>query len=694
MGVLVRKTFKCIFLSAVLFLTSADLTSLSQTTPAKKYWVYFRDKGPESTGSQSLHKGLRLYEVARATLADRTLKRRAKVMSANSLIDANDLPVYQPYLDELAKLGMVPHISSRWFNAVSTYLTEEQVRSIASLPFVKDVIAVVAFHRRKEPVEVIDRGLQRRSAQKAEQLDYGSSFEQVNLINVPAVHSLGINGTGVLIGMLDAGFRWKNHNALDSLRVIAEYDFIFHDSVTANESDDAPDQDSHGTATLSAIGGFEQGQLIGPAYGASFILGKTEYIPSETQIEEDNWVAGIEWMESRGVDVVSSSLGYTTFDDGAGYLYSQGDFNGRTAVTTKAAVMAARKGVVVVNSMGNEGNTVGSIIAPADADSIISAGAVNYSGALASFSSVGPTNDGRTKPDVVAPGVSIYVASTFGGSAYGRASGTSFSCPLTAGVAALVLSAHPEFTPIQVRDVIRNTASRADRPDNFYGWGLIDVRVAVLSSGLVFSNLPHLYYNDLANIVTTYAASKSGVDNLGFRLLYSLDGGKTFASLPMLPTDTANLFLATVPTQAPGTPVQYYIEGIDQAGIQRRSPPTSPDSLFSFRYGEGDTSRLQAKPIPTTVPTTFVLYQNYPNPFNPSTTIQFYSPEFTDGEVVIYNVLGEKVKTITPLGGIKAGNNFVVWEPGLADEPAASGVYFYQLRTPAFTDTKRMLLIK
>src|SRR3972149_7654738 len=208
--------------------------------------------------------------------------------------------------------------------------------------------------------------------------------------------------------MLDAGFRWRSHNALDSLRVLAEYDFIFHDSVSANESNDVPDQDSHGTATLSTIGGFEPGQLIGPAYGASFILGKTEYIPTETQIEEDNWVAGIEWMESKGVDVVSSSLGYTTVDDGSGYKYSRGDFNGRTAVTTKAAVMAARRGVVVVNSMGNSGNPVGSIIAPADADSIIAAGAVNYSGVLASFSSVGPTNDGRIKPDVVGPGVSIY----------------------------------------------------------------------------------------------------------------------------------------------------------------------------------------------------------------------------------------------------------------------------------------------
>jgi serine protease AprX len=684
-----------VFPSVFLFVLLSSLPSLTQGQDAaqKKYWVYFRDKGPSTVGIHSLQKGAQLYSVARAFVSDRALQRRGKVLTNDNLINASDLPVYQPYVDELGKLGITPHVSSRWFDAVSVYLTQQQVVLIASLPFVKDVTPVVTFHRDNESVEIIPRSLQRRTREKAEGLDYGPSFEQDSGIEVPAVHDLGINGTGVLIGMLDSGFRWRTHEALKNVHVIAEHDFIFNRDTTANGSNDVPDQDSHGTSTLSTIGGFMPGEIIGPAFGASFILAKTEYIPTETEVEEDNWVAGIEWMESNGVDIVSSSLGYTTFDDGTGYLYSHGDFNGRTAVTTRAAVMAARKGVVVVNSMGNEGNTVGSIIAPADADSIISAGAVNYSSVLASFSSVGPTNDGRIKPDVVAPGVSIYVASTAGASAYGHASGTSFSCPLTAGVAALVLSAHPEFTPIQVRDAIRNTASRADRPDNFYGWGVVNARDAVVSSGLVFSNLPHLYYNDLMNIVTTYAASNTGVDNLGIHLPYSLDGGKTFTSLQMMPTDTPNLFLATIPMQVLGTLVQYYIEGIDQAGIRRSNPFTAPDSLFSFRYGEGDTSQLASEPKPPTIPPGFLLYQNYPNPLNPSTTIQFYSPDFTDGEVVIYNVLGEKVKTVFS-GRIHPGNNFVFWKPGLTDQSVASGVYFYQLRTPTFTDTKRMLLIK
>jgi serine protease AprX len=398
-------------------------------------------------------------------------------------------------------------------------------------------------------------------------------------------------------------------------------------------------------------------------------------------------------MESLGVDVVSSSLGYNLFTDGTGYFFSHGDFNGRTAVTTKAAVMAARRGVVVVNSMGNGGQTVGSIVAPADADSIISAGAVNYSGVLAGFSSIGPTNDGRIKPDVVAPGVSVYCASTPGPDTYGNISGTSCSCPLTAGAAALVLSAHPEFTPIQVRDAMRNTASQADRPDNFYGWGVINAEAAVLSSGLVFSNLPHLYYNDLINTVVTYAASNMGVDELGIRLWYSInDRGQTFDSLRMMPTTEPNEFLARIPVQPLGTFVEYYIEGVDQGGIHRRSPYNSPDSLFCFAYGEGDTSRLTS--VPVIIPPGFFLYQNYPNPFNPSTTIKFYSPEPTDGEAIIYNTLGQRVVTVFS-GRVHEGNNFVRWDG--RDEQGrrvASGVYFYRVRTLLSSQTKRMLLIK
>ncbi|RME44227.1 MAG: hypothetical protein D6795_18230, partial [Deltaproteobacteria bacterium] len=349
---------------------------------------------------------------------------------------------------------------SRWLNAISIEVAAERIPAIEALPFVDHTQPVARYER-------VETSLSARPLESSPSLppgthtlDYGESFDQLAQIRIPEVHDCGVSGAGVIVGMLDTGFRWQSHPALSAIDVIAEYDFINDDPVTSNESGDPSGQDSHGTQTLSVIGGFLPGQLVGGAFSASFLLAKTEDTSQEVPIEEDHWVAGIEWLEANGADVVSSSLGYTAW-------YDYSDMDGQTAVTTIAANTAWENGVVVVNSMGNYGNFPGSIAAPADAFGVLSIGAVSLSGTLASFSSVGPTYDGRMKPDVVALGVSDFVATASGG--YGYSSGTSFSCPLIASAAALILSAHPDWTPDQVRDALHATADRADAPDNFYG---------------------------------------------------------------------------------------------------------------------------------------------------------------------------------------------------------------------------------
>ena len=243
--------------------------------------------------------------------------------------------------------------------------------------------------------------------------------------------------------------------------------------MTANQPGDPSTQDSHGTATLSCVGGAYSGQLYGGSYNASFVLAKTERVDVEIEIEEDYWAAAIEWADSLGADIVSSSLGYLDW-------YTYEDMDGNTAVTTRAADMAAARGIVVVNSMGNEGGTSWLyMIAPADGDSVVSVGAVTSAGVRVSFSSVGPTYDGRIKPDVMAQGRYVYVASTTDTAAYASSSGTSFSCPLTAGAVGLLLEGHPEWTPSDVLEALHETATQSSAPDTLMGWGIVQIADAM-----------------------------------------------------------------------------------------------------------------------------------------------------------------------------------------------------------------------
>ncbi|PYQ55534.1 MAG: peptidase S8 [Acidobacteria bacterium] len=467
---------------------------------AQKVWVFFRDKGTDTAaGVAAAGVAAAAVAAAEAALTPRARARRA-LRGDTRGVAFEDVPLVRAYADAVAaRVTRVRH-EVPWVNAMSVEATADQVAALEALPFVARVDLVRGYRARREedlfgraegrsdaPAEAPGDHCKRTCAVSpgtpsppttAPTLDYGPAAGQLNQIDVPAVHQMGLHGEGVIVAVFDAGFDTLSHEAFASMSIADRHDFVNGDDDVGNGSDKG--EGSHGTETLSTLGGFSPGHLIGPAFNATFLLAKTEDTTSETPVEEDNWAAAAEWAEARGADVISSSLGYLTFDPGF-KSYTFADMDGRTAISTRAADLAAARGVVVVNSAGNEGpnaqhNTLG---APADGRLVLAIGAVNAAGQRASFSSVGPTADGRTKPDVAAQGVSVVVAAPGSPRSYTTSSGTSFSCPLTAGVVALVLQARPSATVTQVEDAVRSTASQAARPDNLLGWGIVDAARAV-----------------------------------------------------------------------------------------------------------------------------------------------------------------------------------------------------------------------
>lgn len=404
----------------------------------------------------------------------RALKRRAKMGRQEMTVE--DLPVNADYVRRIVALGARPRQSLNWFNAASFEMTGPQIKICQTLSFVKNIDLLPARSKRVMPeLESTDQKMHETQSSKAHLLNYGPSFTQDSLINAVICHDSGYSGSGVLVAMLDNGFR-KGHQAFDSIRangrLVDEWDFCTNLPLV--------DSASHGTGTWSAAGGYAPGKLIGPAYKALWAIYHTEDMNQEMPVEEDHWAAALQRADSIGAEVASSSLAYRDFDSSQ-YSYTYQDLDGNTAISSLAARHAASLGIIVCNAMANSGPSLGSLAAPADADSILSVGNVDSFGIINPSSSRGPTYDGRPKPEVCAQGTNIYWASWSTVSSYTHyATGTSCATPLVAGACALILEAHPDWTPMQVREALMMTASKNANPDSTtYGWGIIDTWAAI-----------------------------------------------------------------------------------------------------------------------------------------------------------------------------------------------------------------------
>ena len=449
-------------LSLTKWLVAGALMALA-TAPAsaqgtvRRHLVYFRDK----MGTP--------YSVAQpqAFLSARAITRRTRQGIA---VLPRDLPVTPGYVTQVRAVSGGPQVlyTSRWFNAAVVSCDSATLVRIKALPAVRSAVTLNRSYQAPNPFTPPTQVVPVVASQSTARARYGKAYRQNEQIAAIAMHNAGYRGEGMQIAAFDAGFPGVNQisalqPAFQEQRVTSTRNFV--DGGTSVYL-----RNSHGTNCLAAIAGNQSGFYIGSAPKASFHLCITEDATSEHPIEEANWLAAAEYADSVGVDIISSSLGYTDFD-APSPSYTYADMNGRNAISSRAATMAARVGMLVVNAAGNEGsNPWHYISAPADADSIMSVGAVDSVGNHAYFSSYGPTADGRIKPTLSAMGFAAAVLASNGTSF--RGSGTSYACPILAGMAAGFWQANPTLTAQQVILALRSTASQATTPDNTMGYGI------------------------------------------------------------------------------------------------------------------------------------------------------------------------------------------------------------------------------
>ncbi|MCK5065550.1 MAG: S8 family serine peptidase [Candidatus Fermentibacteraceae bacterium] len=609
---------KLIFL--ILFVCFHAIASGQPSEGFDVWWVYFTDRGPNLENRLSL----KTIELIDSPSYDRRI--------SAGLFEADELDLY-PWADYVTKVeNLLPsgsiRTASRYLNAVSVCAAADDLNRILNLPFV-DRVSPASVSTFQPPVfQPITWTMPELTS------------SQLSQIHLDDLHERGWTGQGIVIGVLDSGFN-LTHNVFQQIDVILQYDFINDYIDPSQQPGDPPGQSDHGTAVLSLLGGYCKSTFSGGVPDASFILAKTEDTSDEYQAEEDYWVQGLEWVEENGADLVSNSLGYIDW-------YTYADMDGNTAVTTIAADAAASRGMPVFSAVGNRGPDSGSLIAPADGDSVFAVGAVNVMGNVAQFSSRGPTYDGRIKPSACALGENVLLAYR-GENEYSFSNGTSFATPLAASAAGAIHQAHPEWSMMEIIDILKITALNADSPDNDTGYGILNAFSA-------------LKYHSLTGSA---------------RLSYS---GEYLPNYPI----TINL----------GDSI--YIIETNQSGWFAFCPGELGSFSVSSAGGEGSVIPVSGTLVEEGVEIQVFVDQDpgsgeptvYPNPSTCDIYVGFDMMNGpSDVSILVYDLLGQIIHSSTRTsigpGSFRAplpGEAFF-WD-GLDDagEPAASGIYIVMLR--------------
>ena len=474
-----KLSFLLLFLTVAIFAQAQIATDI--------YWVQFTDKANSPYS----------IDNPEAYLSPRALQRRANL---NIAIDEYDIPVNPQYLQAVADCGVELLNPSKWLNGVSVYTTDASaMEAVNALPFVSEVRNCPNDMKAQEQKERwMAMEMKPVVTNRAISGYYGGAEDQVKQLNVDVLHDMGFDGTGVVVAVLDGGFYGTDaHFCFDNMReegrLLGVRDYVYGSTSVYSQS-------THGTSCLSTMAAYDPETMVGTAPKASYYLIHTENAETENIVEEYNWVSGAEYADSLGVDVCSTSLGYVGFD------MTQWDhpfqhFDGHTAPMTIGAEIAASRGMICVNAAGNDGSGTCTLGIPADAEHILTVGAVDASGIRAGFSSVGPTYDGRIKPDVMAMGDGSYVASGYPGWDwdYYNGNGTSFATPILAGAVACLRQARPYISVQGICDAIRACSNHADNPDSYYGYGIPD-----FSQALELLSVDESMGNTPAHIISVY----------------------------------------------------------------------------------------------------------------------------------------------------------------------------------------------
>lgn len=474
-------------------------------------WVYFKAKS-----NPQLY-----YDTPLEMLSQRALDRRTQQKIA---LDVKDVPINPAYINQVkTSLGISVMAKSKWLNAVHVRGSQTYINALKLLSFVDKIdFANKALNQAGNTAKVFKVKRPSKIKKEKVELAYGLSENQIKMLNGDVLHQQNFTGAGKIIAVLDAGFSGVNtaqpfQRLREQNQILGGYDFVSRNS-------NFYALNSHGTNVLSSMGGYTADKLVGTAPDASYYLFITEDDTSENPVEESLWVEAAEKADSLGVDIIQSSLGYFEYDNPA-YSHTYKDMNGTTNFISKGAEIAFSKGMIVVASAGNEGSTSEPHIgAPADAQSVIAVGGVASDEIRANFSSIGPSFDGRIKPDVMAQGVAAVVSDQNGNII--TVNGTSFSSPITAGMIACLWQALPHKTNAEIRDLLLQSADKYTVPTSLYGFGIPDFSLA-LANGLSMESNSKDYFVAYPN-PTTDVVSVSFPENFsnGKMVMYSVIGKK------------------------------------------------------------------------------------------------------------------------------------------------------------------------